>query len=60
MAIVRTLAAGFLGKRAARGLGRYIPNPVLRFAVVTAITAAVPIVLDRISRNRKRRRRIWK
>ncbi len=55
MAFVQTLVAGIAGRRAARGLGRYIPNPVLRFITVTAVTALVPLAVKRISERRKKR-----
>lgn len=52
MAFVQTFVAGLAGRRAARGLGRYIPNPVLRFVTVTAVTALIPIAVKRLSERR--------
>jgi hypothetical protein len=45
-----------ISRRTARRLARIIPNPLLRYAVVSVGTALVPIVLTRIGERRANRR----
>ncbi len=47
MPLLRTLASGLLSRRAARRIARFIPNPVVRYAVVTAATTLAPFIVDR-------------
>lgn len=47
MPLLRTIASSLLSRRAARRVSRVIPNPILRYAVVTAATALAPMVVDR-------------
>jgi hypothetical protein len=54
MPFLRTLASGLLGRRAARRLSRAIPNPFLRTATVAAVTALVPLVVNRLAERRHR------
>jgi hypothetical protein len=55
VAFVQSLAAGLFGRRAARRIGKMIPNPVLRFVVVTAVTTAVPLAVNRLRRSNRRK-----
>jgi hypothetical protein len=56
MPILKTLATGLAGRTAARRLSRAIPNPMLRYAVVTAATAMAPMVARRFSAAMQRRK----
>ena len=56
MPLLHTVASGLISRRAARRIGRVIPNPVLRYAVVTAATALVPILIAKASDQWKARR----
>ena len=56
MSIIRTLASGFAGRTAARRVARVIPNPLLRYAVITAATALAPMVARRFSAKMEERR----
>lgn len=47
MPMLRTITTGLLGRSAARRIGRFIPNPVVRFVAVAAATQLVPLLLDR-------------
>ena len=55
MSIIRTLASGMAGRTVARRLARAIPNPFLRYAVVTAATAVAPMVARRLSARKQER-----
>jgi hypothetical protein len=46
--ILRSVAAAFVSRRTARRLARIIPNPLLRYAVVTIGSAVVPVLAARI------------
>lgn len=56
MPLLNVIAHRMLHGRATRQLARAIPNPVLRYAAVTAVTALVPVVLAAISKRRDPRR----
>jgi hypothetical protein len=56
MPILRSVTAALVSRRSARRLARIIPNPVVRYAVVTAVTALVPIAMTRITERWHRRR----
>lgn len=47
MPLIRTIASGLLSRHTAKRIGRVIPNPILRYALVTAATAIVPVLVDR-------------
>ncbi|MGI8545978.1 MAG: hypothetical protein ACR2M1_01385 [Gemmatimonadaceae bacterium] len=47
MPLLRSIASSLLSRRAARRIARFIPNPVVRYAVVTAATTLAPFVVDR-------------
>ncbi len=47
MPLLRSLASGLLSRRAARRIARFIPNPIVRYAVVTAATTLAPLIVDR-------------
>ncbi len=47
MPLLRTIASGLLSRRAARRIARFIPNPIVRYAVVTAATTLAPFLIDR-------------
>ncbi len=47
MPLLRTIASGLLSRRAARRIARFIPNPIVRYALVTAATTLTPLVVDR-------------
>lgn len=56
MSIIRTLASGMAGRTVARRLARVIPNPLLRYVVVTAATAIAPMVARRVSATMQQRK----
>jgi hypothetical protein len=56
MPLFRSLASGLLSRRAARRLGRAIPNPVLRFVAVTAATTLVPLLVNKAAERWHSRR----
>src|SRR6185437_4267869 len=57
---LRSVATAFVSRRTARRLARIIPNPLLRYAVVTIGSALVPVVVGRIGeRWANRRVRRW-
>jgi len=59
MPLLRTIASGLLGRSTAKRVGRLIPNPVLRYAAVTAATALAPIIVNKVAdrwRSRRSRR----
>jgi hypothetical protein len=56
MSIIRTLASGVAGRTVARRLARVIPNPLLRYAVVTAATAVAPMIARRFSEKMQQRK----
>ena len=56
MPLLRSLASGLLSRRAARRLGRAIPNPLIRFAAVTAATALVPLLVEKVAERLSGRR----
>ncbi|MBA2669768.1 MAG: hypothetical protein H0U67_05295 [Gemmatimonadetes bacterium] len=47
MPFIQNAAAALVGRRTAKRLGRAIPNPILRFALVTAATTLVPLLVNR-------------
>jgi hypothetical protein len=47
MLSLRSIASGLVSRRTARRLSRGIPNPILRFALVSAATALVPLAIDK-------------
>lgn len=49
MPLLKSIATGLAGRSAAKRLGRAVPNPILRFALVTAATALAPMVQRRVS-----------
>ena len=52
MPLLNTIANRMLHGQASRRLARAIPNPVVRYAAVTAITALVPLVLAALAKRR--------
>jgi hypothetical protein len=56
MPLLRNLATGLLGRRTARRLGRAIPNPLVRAAVVGAATTVIPLLVERALARRRRAR----
>lgn len=55
MPLLRTLAAGLLGRRTARRLGRAIPNPLVRAAFIGAATTVIPLLVERALARRRTR-----
>lgn len=47
MPLLRSLASGLLSRRAARRIARFIPNPIVRYAVVTAATTVAPLLVNK-------------
>jgi len=56
MPILRSMTTALISRRSARRLARIIPNPVVRYVVVTAVTALVPVAITRITERWHRRR----
>jgi hypothetical protein len=56
MPVLQSIASTLLSRRAARRLGRVIPNPVVRFVAVTAATALVPVLVERAAHALRSRR----
>jgi hypothetical protein len=52
MPLPNSISHRVLRGRASRGLARTIPNPLLRYAAVTAASALVPLVVAALSRRR--------
>ena len=52
MPLLNALAHRALRGRASRGLARAIPNPLVRYAAVMAVSALVPAVLALLSKRR--------
>jgi len=52
MPLLNSIAHRVLRGPASRGLARAIPNPIVRYAAVTAATALLPMVLAALSRRR--------
>jgi hypothetical protein len=52
MPLLNVIAHRMLRGRATQQLARAIPNPILRYAAVTAVTALVPVVLAALSKRR--------
>ena len=52
MPLLNALAHRALRGRASHGLARAIPNPLVRYAAVTAVSALVPAVLALLSKRR--------
>ena len=55
MPLLNSIAHRALRGRASRGLARAIPNPILRYAAVTAASALVPIVMAALAKRRAAR-----
>ena len=56
MLILRSVTAAIVSRRTARRMARLIPNPLLRYAIVTIATALVPVVLDKFAERWRRGR----
>jgi len=56
LSFLRSAVSVLISRRTARRLARIIPNPLLRYVVVSVGTALVPIVLTRIGERRANRR----
>jgi hypothetical protein len=56
MPFFKTLATGLAGRTAGRRLARTIPNPLVRYAVMTAATVLAPMVARRVSASLERRK----
>jgi len=54
--ILRSVAALLVSRRTARRLARIIPNPLVRYAIVTIGTAVVPVLAARIGERWANRR----
>jgi hypothetical protein len=52
MPVLHSIARRALHGRASRRLARAIPNPILRYAAVTAVSALLPAILAALSRRR--------
>lgn len=52
MPLLTSVVHRFLRGRATQGLARAIPNPLVRYAAVTAASALLPVVLAALSRRR--------
>lgn len=55
MPLMKTLATSLAGRRVATAVGRRIPNPLVRFAVITAATTLAPYVTRRVQAAWQRR-----
>ena len=55
MPLLNSIAQRALRGRASRGLARAIPNPLVRYAAITAATALLPRLLSALSRRRAAR-----
>lgn len=55
MPLMKSIASSIAGRRMAQSVGRRIPNPILRFAVVTAATALAPMIARRVQSAWQRR-----
>lgn len=55
MPFMKTLATSLAGRRVATAVGRRIPNPLVRFAVITAATTLAPYVSRRVQAAWQRR-----
>ncbi|MEO6865918.1 MAG: hypothetical protein ABI229_10735 [Gemmatimonadaceae bacterium] len=49
MPILRSVTAALVSRRTARRLTKIIPNPLVRYAIVTVATALVPVIIDKIA-----------
>lgn len=56
MPIVQTITSGLLSRHAAKRVARVIPNPIVRYVVVAAATALVPVLVDRAAKQWRARR----
>ncbi|MES2523797.1 MAG: hypothetical protein V4617_13915 [Gemmatimonadota bacterium] len=56
MALFKSIASGMAGRRAGKMVARRIPNPLLRFAVVTAATTLAPMVFRKLQAASQRRK----
>ena len=52
MPLLKSIAHRVLRGRASRGLARAIPNPVVRYAAITAATTLLPMLIAALSRRR--------
>jgi len=55
MPLMKTVASSLAGRRMAKSVSRRIPNPILRFAVVTAATTLAPMIARRVQAAWQRR-----
>ena len=53
---MKTVASSLAGRRLAQTIGRRIPNPILRFALVTAATTLAPMIARRVQSAWQRRK----
>jgi hypothetical protein len=56
MPFIQTVTSGLLSRHAAKRVSRVIPNPIVRYVVVTATTALVPIIVNRAAKHWRERR----
>ncbi len=56
MPLLNTIANRVLRGPASRRLTRAIPNPIVRYAAVTAITALLPALIAALSKRRSKSR----
>ena len=56
MPFLKTIATGLAGRTAARRVSRAIPNPMLRYALVTAATFLAPRIARRVSARLQQRK----
>lgn len=52
MALLHSIAHRLLRGRASQGVARAIPNPLVRYAAVTAASALLPVIVGALSRRR--------
>jgi hypothetical protein len=52
MALLNSFAHRALRGRASRGLARAIPNPLVRYAAVTAASVLLPMIIGAVSKRR--------
>ncbi|MGZ8254205.1 MAG: hypothetical protein ACXWVT_05090 [Burkholderiaceae bacterium] len=52
MALLNSIAHRALRGRAARGLARVIPNPLVRYAAITVASVLLPMVIAALSKRR--------
>lgn len=51
MPFIQTVTSGLLSRHTAKRVARVIPNPILRYILVTAATAVVPLIVNRAAKQ---------